>query len=153
MSLHRRGRRAHTTSVRRQDGLTLAQLGKELDTYSVAISTQVRTINLGVLGLSWLMLLGDEKLANVAPKLSHPALMAIALACLLALVLDLGQYLLGERAVLAAFDDANKSEQGSAEYNEASFAYRAPFWCYRAKLVLTLMAAAMLIALVSHALI
>jgi hypothetical protein len=60
--------------------LTLAQLGKELDTYSVAISTQVRTINLGVLGLSWLMLLGDEKLANVAPKLSHPALMAIALA-------------------------------------------------------------------------
>ena len=126
---------------------------KSLDTYSAAISTQVRTINLGVLGLSWLMLVGDEKMGKLAAKVSHPALLAISLVCLLALVFDLAQYLFGRRTVDAAFDAAAASESRSAAYDTTSSSYRGAFWRYRFKLVLTLLGAMTLIALVARALI
>jgi hypothetical protein len=151
VSLRRSSRRIGGVGVHREDCLTLEELGKELDTYCAAISTQVRTIYLGILGLSWLMLLGDEKLANLAARLSHSALLGISLVCLLALVLDLGQYLLGRRAVDAAFDAAAESEKRSAAYDMTSFSCRAAFWCYRFKLVLTLLGATALSVLVAHA--
>jgi hypothetical protein len=151
--MRRPRRRVAGARVHREDSLTLEELGKELDAYSVAISTQVRTINLGILGLSWLMLLGDEKLAKVADKLPRPGLLGISLICLLALVSDLGQYLLGREAVDAAFDEAAKSEKRVAAYDMTSISYRGAFWCYRSKLVLTVLAALALIALVAHALI
>jgi hypothetical protein len=153
MSLRRRNRRVDRSRAHPEDYLTLDELGKELDTYSAAISTQVRTINLGVLGLSWLMLLGDEKVAAVASNLSRPVLLGICLVCLLALVVDLSHYLLGKRAVDATFDAAARSEDRVAAYDLTSFSYRAAFWCYRLKLVLALVGAATLIVLVGRALI
>jgi|HubBroStandDraft_1064217.scaffolds.fasta_scaffold99708_2 hypothetical protein len=153
MSLHRPKQRAHRARAHPEDSLTLEELSKELDTYTSDVSTQVRTIYLGVLGLSWLMLLGDEKVATLSAKLSHPFLLGISLVCLLALVLDLGQYLSGQIAVNAAYDAAVKSEKRSAGYDATSFSYNASSWCYRLKLALTLLGAAALIVLVAHALI
>ena len=135
----------------KEDYLTLDQLATELEKYSVAISGQIRTIYLGILGLSWLMLLGDEKVEKLAAKLPHPALLAISVVCLVALVLDLCQYLFGERAVNEAFDAAAESEKRAAPYNSASFSYRAAFYCYRFKLGLTLLGASALIVVVARA--
>jgi hypothetical protein len=153
MSLRRPRKRARESPAKQSDHSTLEELAKELDTYSAAISAQVRTINVGILGLSWLMLLGDEKLARVSSKIPPGFLLGISVVCVLALVFDLSQYLFGRTAVDATFDAAAKSADRSAAYDMTSFSYRAAFWCYRFKLVLTLAGAAALMVLVAHVLI
>jgi hypothetical protein len=131
--------------------LTSDDLRKELDTYTAEISTRVRTINLGILGLAWLLLLRDSDLARLLNAISDWALLAVVGACLLALVLDLVQYLFGEAAALEAQRDADKHHGKTQGYDEESFVYRANRWCYWLKLVITLGAAAVFVYLIGVA--
>lgn len=128
-------------------GLTPEDLAKELDTYSTTISTLVRTINLGVLGLAWLLLLRDEKLARLANAIPERALLTVSAACVVAMVLELAQYVLAERSVESTFQKAE--ENGVADgYDVDSWSYRGQYWCYKAKVWVTGLAALSLVALV-----
>src|SRR6266480_2081760 len=117
------------------EGLSLQQLREELNTYSDRISTQLRTVNLGVLGLAWLLLLKKDELATLASTISEEAVFGIALCCIVALLVDLSQYLLAEWVTDEAFDRAEKSETKTTTYDAESIAYRAQLWCYHLKKV------------------
>ena len=133
--------------------LTQDELAKELDTYSSQISSQLRTVNLGTLGLTWLLLLKKDEVSTIATKIPEKALLGVALACLIALLVDFAQYLLAEKSVDDAYERAAASATKTASYDESSFPYRAQLWCYRAKLVITFVAATFLLILLAYALI
>jgi hypothetical protein len=132
-------------------GLTADDLRKELDTYTAEISTRVRTINLGILWLAWLLLLRGSDMARLLNAVSDWALLGVAGACLLALVLDLVQYLFGEAAALEAQRDADQHDGKTEGYDEKSFAYRANRCCYWLKIAITLGAAAAFVYLIGAA--
>jgi hypothetical protein len=132
--------------------LTLEELNKQLDAYSDRVSTQLRTINLGVLGITWLLLLKQHDVSEVAGRISQGWLLCIALTCIITIGFDILQYSLGERAVEEAFDRAEKSESKKAAYDAESLTYRAQKWCYRLKVSITGLNALTLIGLVGIAL-
>lgn len=131
--------------------LSLDELAKQLDDYSDRISTQVRTVNLGVLGLTWLLLLPSSDV-HAAFTVPRRALLAVTLCCILAILAEFGQYLLGERTVDETFNRAEKSSTKSAAYDAATLSYRGQLVCYRAKLLLTFAAAGILLLVVGNAL-
>jgi hypothetical protein len=141
-----------TVAVHSADEPTLERLSKELDTYSDRISTQLRTVTLGVLGVTWLLLLKGEEVLAVSSRIPEKALLGIALSCVVALVVDLLQYLLAEKAVEDTFDRAGVSETRTAAYDRASWTYRAQLWCYRLKMFLTIGSAGTLVFFVGKAL-
>jgi hypothetical protein len=132
--------------------LTLDELNDELDACSRSISTQLRTINFGVLGVAWVLLLKQHDVGRIADNISERGLLCVALACIVFLIADLLQYVFGERAADEAFDRAEKSESQTASYHEESFDYRAQLCCYRFKLWLTCTTAFGLLVLVGWAL-
>jgi hypothetical protein len=148
-----KGRGAGSAAAANDDELSLDDLAKELDTYSTAISTQLRTINLGVLGLTWLLLLRAGDVSKLAQQLPARALLGIAVTSLLALVFDLVQYLLAESAVNRAYDNAARSESRTAAYDEKWLAYRGARRCHELKLIMTLSAASVLIGVLFYALV
>lgn len=147
---HRHKARSHPPP-RDLRGVTLEVLSKELDTYSTAISSQIRTINIGVLGLSWLVLLRDAKVTRISAVIGDRWPLGVCLICVLALVLDLGQLLLAERMVEHAFNEAEIGN-GTAQYDADSIPYRGQLLCYRLKIVLTFLAATLFVVLVFFAL-
>lgn len=132
-------------------GLNLDDLTAELNTYSNAVSTRLRAINLGVLGLAWLFLIQRQDLGTLARGIARRPLLVIILCSLVSLLLDLAQYRLAEGLTDAAFDRAEKSHPQSATYDQGSIAYRAQLWCYQGKFVLTLLAALGLAFLIARA--
>lgn len=146
------GRKHHAPlpSTPKPGGLTLDDLAKELDTYSSTISTQIRSVNLSVLGLTWLLLLRDDKLGSLVDKFPHRGLLIVSAACIIAMVLDLAQYFLAERAVATAFETAQ--DAGAVDgFETDSWTYRGSFWCYQGKVWLTALAAISLVSLVTRA--
>lgn len=133
--------------------LTLEELNQQLDAYSDRVSTQLRTINLGVLGITWLLLSKQHDLTEIASRIPQRGLLCIALACIMTLGFDILQYRFAERAVEDTFDRAEKSASKKAAYYADSLAYRAQNWCYRLKVTITGLNALALIALVGRALV
>ena len=132
--------------------LTLEELNQQLDAYSDRVSNQVRTINLGVLGVVWLLLLKQHDVEKIAGRISERGLLCLALACIIVFGLDILQYKFAERAVEDAFSRAEQSASKKAAYVEDSFDYQAQIWCYRLKLLLTGGNALGLLVLVGYAL-
>jgi hypothetical protein len=145
--------RAHALKKRTSVAqLSQEQLDAELADYSDRISTQLRTITFGVLGLAWLLLVPrpDARIAIVVPK---SALIVITLACLLSILSEFCQYILAEQTVSETLRRAEaKGPMGKAAYNKASFTYKAQLFFYHLKRVLTLGAAGFLIFLLARAL-
>jgi hypothetical protein len=145
--------RAHVSKKRpRVQELTQDELAKELADFSDRISTQVRTIAFGVLGITWLLLVPrpDAPIPIHVPK---QALIGITLACVLAILSEFLQYLLAEKTTDETFDRAAaKGPTGKAAYNAAAFTYEAQLFFYRLKFWLAFGAAAFLIYLLARAL-
>jgi hypothetical protein len=129
--------------------MTVEQLRKELDTYSALVSTRLRAIALGVLGISWALLLKTEEVLPLADRIPRIGLLGAIAAALVALLADLSQYLAAESAAGSAFERAALDSSRSADLDGDSFAYRAQLWCYWAKLVLTVAAAVCVVVLLT----
>ena len=136
----------------RQSGLTTTQLNEQLDAYSERNSTNLRSLVLGNLGLTWILLLGKDE-TIITASISDYTLLWIAGFCVLALCMDVLQYVFGEHAVEDAFDRAEKSDSKTARYNRKLFSYRAQLWSYRAKQVLAALATLLLLVTLGRALI
>lgn len=122
------------------------QLRKELDIYSSTISTLLRAINLGVLGITWALLLRTADVLPVADQIPRTSLFVAAAGALMALLTDLFQYFAAESAAGSAYDRAATSATGSGTLNRKSLAYRAQLCCYWTKRLLTVAAAFWLVA-------
>ena len=147
MATKRRKRRAYSSTH-----LTLEELDKQLDAYSDRISTQLRTLNLGILGIVWLFLVKQQDVEKIAMKIPEKGLICIALGCIFVLCLDLLQYVFGERTVDEAFERAEQSASKTAAYHPDTFDYRAQLWCYTLKRIITGINAVALVVLIGRAL-
>jgi membrane glycosyltransferase len=116
------------------------ELADQLDSYSELISTQTRTINFGILGLTWVFLIAKSDVP-AAVVISRRVALSIALCSLLAILAEFGQYLFAERSVYDTFDRAEADPSGKASYDAEAISYRAAWVCYRLKMLLTLLAA------------
>lgn len=145
--------RAHVSKKRpRVQEVSQEELAKELTDYSDRISTQVRTIAFGVLGITWLLLVPrpDTPIPIAVPK---QALIGITLLSLLAILTEFCQYLFAEKTTDETFDRAAaKGPTGKAAYNAAAFTYRAQLFCYRLKTWLVSAAAVFLVLLLARSL-
>lgn len=131
--------------------LSQEELAEQLDDYSDRISTQIRTVNFGVLGLTWLLLVPKSD-AHVQIVISRRPLISIALLCILAILTEFCQYLLAEKTVDETFERARVSSDGKAAYDADAMTYRLQMVCYRIKLYLTLGAAGSLVFFLGKAL-
>ena len=125
----------------------LAGVKADLTSTSAQISTQVRTLMLGVLAFVWLFLSGAKDIPTTMvaamPKTCFLAISIIAISSLLA---DLLQYVAGYFCSKGVLKEAERTG-ADPSWNDASLLYRARNWLYSLKLLLALLAVVTLLAL------
>ncbi|TKB95030.1 MAG: hypothetical protein E8D41_02310 [Nitrospira sp.] len=111
----------------------LTKIYENLDFVTDRLSTQTRTLTLGVLSLVWLFLSGDKDAPALKLGNSREQLLAIAALCVLTLLIDAVQnlaYYLSSDAVRRA---AESNSQAEAGYDETSLLRRLQQGCFWAK--------------------
>lgn len=94
----------------------LKEVGQRLDVLSTQISAQVRTTSLGVLAVAWLFISGSKDSPTLLGKIPKESLVAIAVAALFALLLDMVQYSVAYQRILARRDAARKANVDEMKY-------------------------------------
>jgi len=93
----------------------------ELQFISDRLSTQVRTVALGLLAISWTILVGDSAFLRSLAEGLGKSLLGVAILCVLALFLDFLQYVAGYAYVKRALAAAEKNESKEVDYDPDSF--------------------------------
>lgn len=125
----------------------LTTIYENLNFASDRLSTQIRTLTLGVLALVWLFLSGGKDVSALKLGASNEPLLAIAALCVLTLLIDAAQYwasYLSSNAVRREAESENRSE---AEYNETSRLRRLQQGCFWAKQISAVLATAWLLGI------
>lgn len=125
----------------------LTKIYENLDFASDRLSTQIRTLTLGVLALVWLFLSGDKDAPALKLSTDKRQLLAIAGLCVLTFLIDAVQYwayYLSSNAVRQKAEDDQKKE---AEYNEATFMHRLQRVSFWAKQITSVLATAWLLVI------
>jgi hypothetical protein len=123
----------------------LTKIYEHLDFASGHISTQIRTLTLGVLALVWLFLSGSSDVAAVKLRATNRSLLAIAALCILTLLIDLLQYWAFYLSSNAVRRRAESQDQKEAEYDETSFMRRLQQGCFWAKQITAILVVAWLL--------
>ena len=110
------------------DAKTIAE---DLNFVTDRLSTQVRTLALGLLGLVWAIAVGE--IDGVDPAGS--ALTRVAFLAILAMAFDLAQYVSAYLQSTRVLTRAEASEDGTASYDSRSALYRARVAFFWGKLV------------------
>jgi len=127
--------------------VSLPEVGLQLTTLSDRISTQVRTLSLGVLAMAWLFLSKDKSAPQLSISQHEVQLAGIALLAILALVSDLVQYQIGYRYTLRHLRDAERTNATSVTYDKKDLAYKARSAFFYAKQSFVALAAGWLVLL------
>jgi hypothetical protein len=127
---------------------TTKEIYAELDFLSDRLSTQIRTLALGVLAIVWLFLAGLKDAPALKLASSTRPLIGIGLLCILGILCDYLQYLFGYRATLDAKKRAEDSTTQTASYNYDDWRWKGRMWCFRLKQVVTVGASVWLLALI-----
>lgn len=123
----------------------LTTIYENLNFASDRLSTQIRTLTLGVLALVWLFLSGSKDVPALKLGFTNEPLIAIAALCVLTLLIDAAQYwayYLSSNAVRRKAEKASKTE---AEYDETSFLRRLQQFCFWTKQISAVLATAWLL--------
>lgn len=105
---------------------TLDRIVTELEFLSDRLSTQVRTIAIGLLAVTWATLIGESTtLRSLAGQL-RSKLLVVAALCVLALVFDFVQYLFGYVTV-----NRTRRQIEDAQQREGKYDYESLSWCLR----------------------
>lgn len=115
---------------------------------SSQISTLIRTLSLSVLAVAWLFLSGNKDAPAVVQLVPKSHMMVIGALCVLALALDLVQYIAGYLQVSRDYARAKKAGSNEVTYSESTVRWLA----FRAKIVLCMAAAVWLVVLLFSAL-
>jgi len=110
--------------------LDAANVVKELDWLSDRISTLLRAVAAGIIALVWGLLVTEPR--NLT--FDRRYLVAVALAALLAMLIDLGQYAFGYANTTAYLHRLSQGEE-IAGYNRKDFLYRCREKCFWGKLI------------------
>jgi hypothetical protein len=114
-----------------------ADLVSELNWITEKISSQVWTLNLGTLGTTWSLVLADGLTILHAIWVFVPGL--ISLVC------EMGQYLSGYWLARRLLTDMERNNREEFQYPKSSFLYRARQFFFGCKIVLTVIAAVVLV--------
>lgn len=133
----------------------LSEVYKELDTITGLLSTQVRTVVLGVLAVVWLFLSHNKDAPNLSISNHQTQLAWIAGLCVLALLADLLQYQFGyfsARKTMLLAETSGAKGATEVSYNSKAFPYRARLWMFWVKQFIAIAAAVWLLGLLAAAL-
>jgi hypothetical protein len=119
---------------------------EELDFLTDVLSNRVRTIAGGVLAFCWAFVVEGSQVAGGGFIAVQELLTPITLA-MLALALDLSQYVFGYSLNRRMLRDLALTEQDSLPYQTDALTYRARRWSFNLKIVCALAATVWLLAL------
>src|SRR5712692_9583308 len=125
--------------------VSLTDIYKHLDFATDRLSTQIRTLTLGVLALVWLFLSGGKDVPALKLRVGNKQLLAIAGLCVLTFLLDAVQYWAFYRSANAVRREAESQKRTQAEYDESSFMRRLQKGCFWAKQITAVLATAWLL--------
>lgn len=112
------------------------ELIDELHFLSDRLSTQVRTVALGLLALSWGLLLGESRTAVEAAEAMKRGLLIIGVMAILTMFLDFLQYVCGYLDTNRVRERAAKSPEKQALFNSSTLTYRSRNFLFWAKQIL-----------------
>lgn len=126
----------------------LTSIYANLDSASDRISTQVRTLAVGVLAVVWLFLSGSEDVAALNLTAGNRQLLTVAGLCVLTLLIDAVQYVASYLSSNAVRKTAEKANDTDAEYDENSAMRRVQQACFWAKQVTAVLATGWLLLII-----
>jgi hypothetical protein len=100
------------------------------------ISTQVRTLGVGILALTWGLMVSDSAIAKeMTGKLRMPLLWTGTLA-ILVILLDLLQYICGYQVARLLIKEMERQKKAEGEYEYTTLLYRSQSWLFYGKQLL-----------------
>lgn len=105
----------------------------ELTSVSNRLSTQVRTVALGILALTWGLLVGDSTAAKDISSHWRGNLVALGGLAVFVMFLDFLQYVAGYRNVRALLRKMEKEGLEEARYDDTSWSWRLRLFFFNAK--------------------
>ena len=112
--------------------VTREKIMDQLDWLTDKLSTQVRTVALGVLALSWGLLVGESSAAKAVNDVHRNQLLFVGLLAVLVMFCDYLQYLAGYFNVYGVYREMSIKNAGETEYEENFFLLARKF-LFRAK--------------------
>ena len=119
----------------------LKEIAKELEFISDKLSTQVRTVALGLLAITWAILVGDSTFLRKLSEGLGKRLLLIAVLSILVLLVDFIQYVIGYMYVHKTLKAAERQDLTEIDYDPESPLYRFRsilFWTKQFVLIVTL---------------
>jgi hypothetical protein len=113
------------------------------------VSTQVRTMGLGLLAFTWGLIISDSPLAKAIAETLKWHLLVIGFLSILTVFLDFLQYVVGYQVALRLLRSMEARGADTGDYNYESFLWRAQNWLFYAKQILLAMAASYLLIAVA----
>src|SRR2546423_1300308 len=123
----------------------LTKVYERLDFVSDRLSTQIRTLTLGVLALVWLFLSAGKNAPAISLIAGNKQLLGIATLCVLTLLLDASQYWASYVSSNAVRKEVESKNLTQADYDETSFLRRLQVGCFWAKQFTAIVATAWLL--------
>ncbi len=120
---------------------TLKDLIRDLDFITDRISTQVRTVALGLAALSWALLLGESQAAAAAAAQMKLGLLLVGTLAVATLLFDFSQYVFAFLDTDRVREEAEDSDAKEAEYDYEKWTYRLRSFFFWGKQVLAGMTA------------
>ena len=114
---------------------------EDLEFLSDRISTQVRTVAVSLIVLSWGLLIGSTQTSlNMTTPLKR-WLMFVGILALVAMVFDFLQYLIGYQCSNALREKMETEELEEASYDCEDWRHRIRRWCFCLKQIIVIVAA------------
>ena len=120
---------------------TFAEAAEKKRALSGQVSSIVRTLSLGVLAVTWLFLSGGKDAPAMVAVVPKAMMLTIAALCVLALALDLLQYMAAYRQLAADCDSAKNSNAEKVTYHKDEVR----LWAYKWKTRLAIVASLLLV--------
>jgi hypothetical protein len=127
----------------------LTSIYDDLKTVADTISTQIRTIAVGVLAVVWLLLTRGDQAPVLSKQPDRTLLLVCAVLCIVTLVADYLQYFFGysnSRAVLKAAEDQGHTET-SYNYTAVRYVLRTVFFWIKQLLAMAAVVVLLLVLL------
>ena len=113
---------------------TLPEIYARKKEASGQVSAQTRSLALGLLALTWVLLTAhDEPLRSMAANVNPYLILWLAAISILVIMCDLLQYVAITSMANAAYKRAEASQAKMSQYDNKSFAYKAQATLYYAK--------------------
>jgi hypothetical protein len=127
---------------------TLEKVIEDLDWICDRISTLVRTISIGLLAITWGMLIGKPEISQPLPLWLKKNLLAIGILGLVTMFSDFLQYFFGLFVVDGLRKSMEKKNQIEAEYDYSTITYKLREFFFWLKLILIIIACIWFLAVI-----